>query len=151
MPVYKHEQSKEEKALSKMKKGARRKGADFERELVVRFNEDLKDFHAVRNLQTKGGRGKADVRLTGSIHEFHVEAKRGKRTDMPGAIRQAVSEAKFGTIPVAITKEDQKSAYAIMELDDFIAILQALEGIETSGTVILKVPKGIRYQIESED
>jgi hypothetical protein len=151
MPVYKHEQSKEEKIRSKRGKSARRKGHQFERDLVIRFKRELNDFHAERGLQSKGGRGRADVRLTGALHEFHIECKKGKRPNIPQAYFQAQSGAKFGSIPTAITKADGLETHVTLNLDDFIAILQALEGIDQSGTVILKVPKGIRYQIESED
>jgi hypothetical protein len=151
MKVYKREQSDKEKARSKRGKAARRKGHDFERALVVRFNEDLKDFHAVRNTQSKGGRGKADVRLTGSLHEFHIESKSMKQPNIKAAYAQAVEDSKFGSIPTAITKTTLGSTLVTIGLDDFIAILQALEGSQVSGVVKVIASAGIRIDAETQD
>jgi len=149
--VYKRDQTDAEKALSKRGKASRRKGHQFERDLVNRFNEDLKDFHAVRGLQSKGGRGAADVRLTGSLHEFHCECKKGKQPSINAAVRQAIQDHKFGSIPIAITCADREWTLVSMQLEDFIAILQALEGSQASGTVKVIASSGIRVETETRD
>jgi hypothetical protein len=139
MKVYKRDQSDKEKERSKRGKSARRSGHDFERWVVNRYKEGLKDFHAERGLQMKGGRGRADVRLTGALHEFHNECKKGIQPNIRAAYAQAVSDSKFGSIPTAITKAKGEPALVTRSFDDDMAILQALEGIDQSGTVILKV------------
>lgn len=151
MKVFRREQSDQEKAASKRGKSARRKGHQFERDLVIRFNEELKDFHAERGLQSKGGRGRADVRLTGALHEFHCECKNALRPNISAAFGQANSDHKFGSIPTAITKTPQTIPLVTLCLDDFIAILQALEGLQVSGVVKVIASPGIRIQTESED
>jgi len=151
MKVYKRDQTDAEKALSRRGKAARRKGHDFERKIVNRFNEDLKDFHAVRNTQSKGGRGKADVRLTGAMHEFHCECKKGKKPNIRAAYMQAVADHKFGSIATAITMADLDWVFVTISLDDFIAILQALEGSQASGTVKVIASSGIRVETEVRD
>jgi hypothetical protein len=154
MPIYKRDQTEAEKKRSARGKAARWKGAQFERDLVILFNEQLKDFHAERGIQVKGGRGKADVRLTGSLHEFHCETKNQAQPNARKAYQQAVSDSKFGSIPIAITKisgEHMPSTQVTIGLDDFIAILQALEGMSVSGTVKVTASPGIRVDVETRD
>jgi len=154
MKVYKREQTDAEKALSKRGKTARMKGITYERELVKEFNERLQDFHAERGLQMKGGRGRADIRLTGALHEFHCECKNAAKPNSRKAYHQASRDSKWGSIPIAITKvsgEHMENSQVTMSLDDFIAILQALEGSQASGTVKVIASSGIRVETETRD
>ena len=154
MKVYHREQTDAERAASKQGRRARMKGITFERELVVKFNAELEDYHAERGLQSKGGRGKADVRLTGSVLEFHCETKNMAKPNPRKAYAQAKRDAKFSSTPIAITKasgEHMVSALVTMSLDDFIGLLRSIEKPELAGTVKIKLPPGIGYHVETED
>ena len=123
MKVYHHEQSAEEKAASKRGKRSRRKGHDFER-LIVRMLHD-EGIEAERGLQSKGGRGRADV----TIHRdgapvYHVECKSGARPNVLQAWRQAREDAAFGADPLAVTHWDRGETLVTMDWDVFVSLLQ---------------------------
>lgn len=99
-------------------KGARVKGAAFERQLAKYFT-DKTILEAKRGIgQTRsGGAEVSDV----DIEVIHVEAKRHKRCNIKAALKQAISDANInGKIPVAITKDDREDILCTMRLDDWI-------------------------------
>ena len=108
-------------------RGARQKGANFEREIAKLFSEKL-ERNFKRGLgQTRGGGAEvADVEIGQDSEDlFHFELKRHKRSDIKAAMRQAVSDIEEGLsnkVPVAITKDDYKPIYVTMLLDDFLTI-----------------------------
>lgn len=103
-------------------KGARTKGANFERELAKIFRDAL-DLEAKRGLgQTRGGGEEiADVEM-----EFlHIEAKRHKRCNIKSALKQAIEDSKTKEkLPVAITKDDREPILVTMLLDDWMKLLK---------------------------
>ena len=105
-------------------KGARLKGANFERDLAKLFAENTKLKDAKRGLgQTRGGGGEvSDV----DIPILHVEAKRHKRCNIKGALEQAITDsANNGKIPVAITKDDRKYILVTMRFSDWIKLFNS--------------------------
>lgn len=104
-------------------RGARAKGANFERELAKYFNSHLTDCNAQRGLgQTRGGGEEiADVEMD----HIHVEAKRHKRCNIKAALNQAITDCKSkDKLPVAITKDDRKPILVTMLLDDWIELFK---------------------------
>lgn len=105
-------------------RGARAKGANFEREIAKYFNENLNNLSAQRGLgQTRGGGEEiADV----EIDLIHVEAKRHKRCHIKAALDQAINDCQNkDKLPVAITKDDRKPILVTMLLDDWIKLFKA--------------------------
>ncbi len=98
---------------------SRRKGADFERELVRTFREVMPDSGVRRGLQSRSGEEVPDVELPC----FWLEAKRHQRTNVKAALRQAVEAAPKGRWPMAVCKDDRQPAIVAMYLDDFLDLL----------------------------
>lgn len=105
-------------------RGARLKGANFERELAKYFNSHFHQMNAKRGLgQTRGGGEEiADVEM----QYIHVEAKRHKRCNIKAALNQAIEDSKEKEkLPVAITKDDRKPILVTMEIDHWIELFKA--------------------------
>ena len=104
-------------------KGARIKGAAFERHLAKYFTDNT-SLDAKRGIgQTRmGGAEVSDV----DMPIIHVEAKRQKRCHIKAALKQAIEDANInGKIPVAITKDDRQDILCTMRLDDWIHFFNA--------------------------
>lgn len=104
-------------------RGARIKGATFERTLAKYFTDKTR-LEAKRGIgQTRiGGSEVSDV----DMPVVHVEAKRHKRCNIKAALRQAIDDANInGKIPVAITKDDRADILCTMRLDDWIHFFNA--------------------------
>lgn len=105
-------------------RGARIKGANFERELAKKFRDSL-NIKAYRGLtQTRGGGEEvADVHMD----YIHVEAKRQKRCNIKAALNQAISDCaeKEDKLPVAITKNDREPILVTMLWEDWIEIFKS--------------------------
>ena len=104
-------------------RGARIKGAAFERHLAKYFSENT-SLDAKRGIgQTRsGGAEVSDV----DIPVLHIEAKRHKRCNIKAALKQAIEDANVnGKIPVAITKDDRAEILCTMRLDDWINLFNA--------------------------
>jgi hypothetical protein len=104
-------------------RGARTKGAAFERELAKYFTENT-ELTAKRGIgQTRsGGSEVSDV----DMPILHIEAKRHKRCNIKAALRQAIDDANInGKIPVAITRDDRADILVTMRLDDWINLFNA--------------------------
>ena len=107
-------------------KGARIKGANFERQLAKLISEKTV-LSAKRGLgQTRGGGGEiSDV----DIPILHIEAKRHKRCNIKAALGQAITDANDnGKIPVAITKDDRKEILVTMRFEDWIDFFNSYLG-----------------------
>ena len=104
-------------------KGARLKGANFERHLANYIKENT-PLEASRGLaQTRGGGAEvSDV----SVDYIHIEAKRHKRCNIKAAMEQAINDSTAnGKIPVVITKDDRRSTLCTMLLDDWLKLFNA--------------------------
>jgi hypothetical protein len=100
--------------------GARRKGADFERDMVHRFREAMPDAEVRRGLQSRSGSEVADV----DVPCFWPELKRHKRTNPREALRQAIGTCPPGRWPIGVCKDDNEPAMVVMQLDDFLDLVR---------------------------
>lgn len=98
---------------------SRRKGADFERELVRIFRDAMPRAEVRRGLQSRSGEEVSDVDLPC----FWLEAKRHQRTNIKAALRQATDTAPKDRWPIAVCKDDRQPAVVAMELADFLELL----------------------------
>lgn len=104
-------------------RGARIKGASFERELA-KYISDKTGLEAKRGLgQARvGGSEIADV----EVNYIHVEAKRQIKCNIKAAMRQAIEDCALkNKLPAAITKDDREEALVTMRLDDWIELFKA--------------------------
>ena len=104
-------------------RGARTKGANFERELAKIFNARFENLDAKRGLgQTRGGGEEiADVEMD----LIHIEAKRHKRCNIKAAMRQAIEDCQTKEkLPVVITKDDRQPILVTMHLEDWLNIFE---------------------------
>jgi hypothetical protein len=98
---------------------SRRKGANFERALAIRFREVMPGATVRRGLQSRSGEEAPDV----DVPCFWLEAKRHKRTNIKAALRQAHDDAPPGRWPIAVCKDDREPAIVAMALDDFLDLV----------------------------
>ena len=97
---------------------ARKKGADFERELVHLFRDAMPGAPVKRGLQCRGAE-MADV----DCPVFWVEAKRMKRPNIRAAYKQATGDCAKGKIPLAVTRANREEALVTLSLDDFLDLV----------------------------
>lgn len=117
----KEEQSK----LSKRGKTNREKGKRWERELAKMFAESLPGVECKRfgYAQGAGGKNASDVECGGL---FWVEAKVGKKPNIRKALDQVLADSldSPGAYPVACIKDLHGAQMAVMELGDFLELVQ---------------------------
>ena len=100
--------------------GSRRKGLDFERAIVRRMAEIFGAENTRRGLQYRDGSECADV----VVPAFHVECKRGRKTNPRKALAQAIEDsAGKGLWPLAVCKDDKEPAFVAMQFEDFLDLL----------------------------
>ena len=107
--------------MAKPGRGARLKGANFERTLA-KLLTDATNIEWQRGLgQTRrGGEEVADVH-SDAVTTIHIEAKRHKRCNIKAAMEQAVSDAKASNkMPVVITKDDRADILVTMKFEDWL-------------------------------
>jgi Holliday junction resolvase len=100
-----------------MSKYQRRKGHDFEREVVHFFREV--GLEARRGLQYQPNSRAPDV----IAPPFAVECKASKRPSYRQAWETAALLAEEGTIPIAVLKEPRKEALVVISLEDFLDLV----------------------------
>jgi hypothetical protein len=98
---------------------SRRKGAEFERAMVLRFRDAMPDATIRRGLQYRSGEEAPDV----DCPVFWPELKRGKQPNVRGALRQAKASAPLGRIPIAVIRDDRADAFVAIGLDDFLELV----------------------------
>jgi hypothetical protein len=99
---------------------SRRKGATFERELVHLFRDAMPGAEVRRGLQSRSGDEVPDV----DCPVFWPEAKRGRKPNVRGALKQAIDAAPQGRIPVAVIRDDRTAPFAVLQLDDFLDLVR---------------------------
>lgn len=99
-------------------RSSRRKGHDWEREVVIRFREVFGRDQVRRGLQARSGEEVPDV----DVPCFWVECKREKQTNPKAALRQAAAEATKGRIPIAVCKDDRREPTVTLLFEDFLEI-----------------------------
>lgn len=109
--------------MAKRGKGARSKGANFER-LVAKKLVEATGLPAQRGLaQVRGGGAEvSDV----EVDHFHIEAKNHIRCNIKQALKQASEDAKKsgkGKVPVAVTKDLREPILVTMYWNDWINLV----------------------------
>lgn len=101
-------------------KASRTKGHGFEREIAAWLRETV-GIEAKRGLsQPRGGTAEEPDVLTPGGWPLWLECKRGKKTDSRAALRQArnaIASSGADCWPVAICRDDQEEATAMMPLE----------------------------------
>ncbi len=100
-------------------RGSKRKGANWERKLVLLFREVMPGGDVRRGLQYRGGQEVADV----DAAPFWVEAKRGRKPNIRAALRQVINQAPPGRIPLAVIRDDRAAPIVALELEDFLDLI----------------------------
>jgi len=111
----------------------RRKGHAWEREVARRFREALgvgaDEVKRGLSQPRGGGAEEPDVKLPDTL-PWWVECKVGKRTDARAAMRQARADIEkaraVGKRPLAVCKDDRQVPVVMLELDDFLVMVAAL-------------------------
>ena len=114
--------------------GGRAKGAAFEREIVQRLREVFPNARR-RAMQARGGHEGADIDNTG---RWWIECGHGKRMDAAKKWAQAavdcviermagvLADPPVNAIPVAVTRRDRGPVLVTMELQDWLALVKAV-------------------------
>ena len=104
-----------------MGKLSRTKGVTFEREMVHRFAEVFGEEKVRRGLQYRDGADAPDV----VAPAFWVECKRGRKTNVKAALRQAQeASAGKGLWPIAVCRDDEDAATVTLALEDFLDLVK---------------------------
>jgi len=98
----------------------RRKGHDFEREMARVLGEVFGPDNSRRGIQYRSGSEVPDV----EVPAFWVECKRGRRTNIRAALKQASEACNAPKWLLAVCKDDSERAIAAMYLEDFIDLLR---------------------------
>lgn len=107
-------------------KGARIKGAQFERD-IANLLTDKTGFRFQRGLaQTRGGGAEvADVTCATLPKPVHFELKRQQRCNIKAAVVQAQEDSHVDTMRVIITKEDRLDTLVTMELHQWLELFNS--------------------------
>lgn len=107
--------------MAKPGRGARLKGANFERLLAKKLSDALGiEFKRGLGQTRKGGAEIADV-VSDELTGIHIEAKRHIRCNIKAAMRQAVDDSQdTGKIPIVITKDDHSDILVTMKFEDWV-------------------------------
>ena len=112
--------------MAKRGRGARIKGAAFERKIAEELTA-LTEFSWKRGLgQTRrGGAEVPDVHCDDLKH-IHIEVKRQKQCSIKAAMRQAVGDVEeSGKLPIVITKDDRQPIYVTMRFEEWVDLFNA--------------------------
>lgn len=106
-------------------KGARIKGASWERELADILTKATNiTFKRGLGQARNGGHEISDV-YSPDATWLHVEAKRQKNCSIKGAVDQAMADTETnGKMPIVITKDDRRPALVTMFLDDWLQLFK---------------------------
>jgi len=100
---------------------SRRKGHDFEREMVRAFRELLpNDSSVCRGLQYRDGAEVPDV----VTEALHVECKRGRKPNPRAALTQACRDCDDKRKPIAVIKDDRAEPFVVMGWATFVHIVR---------------------------
>lgn len=108
-------------------RGARAKGAQFERDIAkileeytgVKFKRGLGQ---TRSAKTEGADVQADDHAINSA--IHIECKRHSSVSIKPAFKQAVNDCD-SAMPIVITKDDRKDTLLTMKFDDWLPMFKA--------------------------
>jgi hypothetical protein len=97
---------------------SRRKGVKGEREVAAIWQ--------AAGFEVRGLEGLGDhVVICGNGVTIHSESKRHERLQLPTWLRQAVSEAPRGTVPVVSFRQSRQEWYAALRLSDLVELIRS--------------------------
>jgi hypothetical protein len=104
-------------------RGARQKGANFERTIAKQLSADLglvfkRGLGQTRSALLEGG----DVQCE-SLPQYHFELKHHKRVSISAAMKQAQRDCKDAA-PVTITRSDREPILVTMLYEDWVKLMQ---------------------------
>jgi Holliday junction resolvase len=114
-------------------RAARTKGHNFERS-VANYLKEKTGFTFKRGLsQTRSGSTEESDVVCEEIPLLHFECKKGKRTNIKGAYKQAIENMKDETgVPIIVTKDDREDTLVTMRIDDWIKLFNVWSHAITS-------------------
>ena len=105
-------------------RGAKQKGASFEREIADFLSKALKiEFKRGLGQARAGGKEIADVTCK-ELPQIHFELKRQKRPNIKAAYAQACNDAP-SKLKIIITKQDREDTLVTMELSEWLELFKA--------------------------
>jgi Holliday junction resolvase len=106
-------------------KGARIKGANFEREIAKLLTlETGVEFKRGLGQTRKGGEEVSDVQ-SDKFPQYHFELKRQQRCNIKRAMEQAMEDTKeSGKIPIVVSKEDQGELLVTMRMENWLSFFK---------------------------
>lgn len=100
-----------------MGKMQRTKGMVFQR-AIARLCRDVLGYKDARSgHQYRGGKEEADIV---GVDPWHMELKHGCMPNARRALAQAVRDAKPGTIPIAVIKDNHQEPFVVIRWRDFL-------------------------------
>lgn len=109
--------------MAKPGRGARMKGANFERKIAKLLTEHTGiEWQRGLGQARKGGSEIADV-YSEEVPGVHFEAKRHIRCNIKAAMRQALGDvSESGKLPIVVTKDDRAEILVTMRFEDWITM-----------------------------
>lgn len=113
--------------MAKPGRGARIKGASFERTLAKHLTDDTGiEFKRGLGQTRRGGEEVSDV-YSDKCPEYHFEAKRQIKCNIKAAMQQAINDCKESEkTPIVITKDDRGEMLVTMLYDDWIKLFKSI-------------------------
>ena len=106
----------------KKKINSRNKGKCGELELASFLKE--RGIEARRGQQYEGSSDSPDIIAQGCLREVHIEVKRVEAGNLYGWLEQACTDADLCKVPVVAHRKNGKQWVAILDLRDFINIME---------------------------
>lgn len=132
-------------------KGARVKGASFEREIANKLSLNTGYVFKRGLSQARGGCEQSDVYC--EELPVHFELKRQVRPNIVAAYRQAVEDCK-GNVKVVITKADREPILVTMNYDEWVCMFDVYcNSFKHLGEAAGEVSRGslIQYPVDPSD
>lgn len=101
---------------------SRTKGQVFERAIAARMREVFPN--ARRGLQFRDGMECPDVE---ECPGWHLETKHHARLNVHAALRQAIHDAKPGSVPVVVAKANRTEPIVVMQFEDWLDLVKTVE------------------------
>ena len=114
-------------AVEEMSASERRKGHDWERDVVHAFKRAMPSRAVQRMAPLQGNKDAEQPDVI--AHKFWIECKVGKRPNILRALDQVArtANANRGCVPIAAVKIDHRSPTVTLHMDDFLKLMMELE------------------------
>lgn len=117
--------------MASIGKGARQKGANFEREVAKilkdKFNVDVRRTGAQERWKVDGGDVNAPKHIDTILNDFFWECKARENWSIIDWYLKAVDDTQTKQMPVVVATKNYHNNYVFLTLQDFTRILKELE------------------------